>query len=289
MLIQFFKQPFPYFQKKWQIVVLVALCIFTVLTIVQFFAATQITLYLFVLFVGGFTAVSTICSAIVVYIFPILFKRFFDKKRWTKGKYFAFAFILTLTISVANTLYDCFLAARVFHVEVSFFICLYKDFLSTSLIGIIPTTFGYFWIKNQGLHSDLQEKEDQNRKLISRVQKKGVSDEKIITLSGNTKDSLTLFPRELLYIESSGNYIQVYYQINEQISQKTLRATLQQMEELLNDYPYIVRCHRAFLVNIYQIEKIKGFKLWLKSTETEIPISKTYKKQMEHSGYSSQI
>ena len=37
-----------------------------------------------------------------------------------------------------------------------------------------------------------------------------------------------------------------YFQKKWQISQKTLRATLLQMEELLSDYPFLVRCHRNF-------------------------------------------
>ena len=288
MLIQFFNKPFPFFQNKWHTVVLVALCVFTVLTIVQFFVAIPIKLHLFALFVGGYTAISAICPVILLYIFPTLFKRFFDEKRWTKGKYFVFAFILTSMIWIGNALYGYFLYLKFeyfkLNVEFPFIKLLYDNFLITFMIGVIPISFGYFWIKNRGLHSDLQEKEDQNKKLISRIQENDVADEKIITLSGNTKDSLTLFPRELLYMESSGNYVQIHYKINGQISQKTLRTTLQQMEELLNDYPFLVRCHRAFIVNTYQIEKMKGSKLWLKSTETKIPVSKTYKQK-----YSSQI
>ncbi|MDR0231008.1 MAG: LytTR family transcriptional regulator [Dysgonamonadaceae bacterium] len=276
MLIQFFKQPFPFFQKKWHTVILIALCVFTMLTILDF-SLGQTDFLESIFFIAGFTTTSIICSSIVIYLFPMLFKHFFDEKRWTKGTYFASAFILALMIGLVNTLYNYILGVKMYCVNLPFFAYLYRNLSLAFLMGIIPTAVGYFWMKSQGLRSDLQEKEDQNRKLIFRVQEKNVPDEKIITLSGNTKDSLTLFPRELLYIESSGNYIQVYYQINEQISHKTLRATLQQMEELLKDYPFIVRCHRAFLVNIYQIEKIKGFKLWLKSIETEIPISKTYK------------
>lgn len=289
-VICFLKQPFPYFHKEGQFVALITLCIFVVLTIVQYFAFNPKSFYLFVGFVGGFTAISAICSAIVIYLFPILFKRFFDEKQWTIGKYFVFILVLTFMIGIANALYDYIISIKVNHREIRFFICLYENLITAFLIGSVPAVFGYFWMKKQELHSDLQEKEDQNRKLISRAQEKGVSDEEIITLSGNSKDSLTLFPRELLYIESSGNYVLVHCKINEQISQKTLRTTLLQMEDSLSDYPFLVRCHRAFIVNVYQIEKIKGTKLWLKSTEVAIPVSKTRKANiLEQIGYSSQI
>lgn len=276
-IICFLKHPFPYFQKKGQFVALITSCVFIVLTIVQYFAFDSKSFYLFVGFVGGFTAISAICSAIVIYLFPLLFKTFFDEKHWTRGKYFVFILVLIFMIGVANALYDYLISTKAFHKEIQFFICLYENLITAFLIGIVPTVFGYFWMKKQELHSNLQEKEGQNRKLISRVQEIGVSDEEMITLSGNSKDSLTLFPRELLYIESSGNYVQVHFKINEQTLQKTLRTTLLQMEEFLSDHPFLVRCHRAFIVNVYQIEKIKGTKLWLKSTEVTIPISRNHK------------
>lgn len=280
-IICFLKQPFPYFQKKSQFVVLVTLCIFFVLTIVQYFAFDPIDLYLFAGFVGGFTTISAVCSAIAIYLFPTLSKSYFSKEQWTKGKYFLFIFVLTLMIGIANALYDYVISIKAYHKEIPFFIYLYNNLITAFLIGIVPTAFGYLWIKKQELHSNLEEKEDQNRKLISHVQGKGISDEKIITLSGHSKDSLTLFPRELCYIESSGNYVQVYYKTDDRIAQKTLRSTLQQMEECLSDYPFLTRCHRAFIVNVYQIEKIKGAKLWLKSTDAAIPFSKTYKAKIQ--------
>ena len=297
-IILFLKQPFPYFKKEGQLVVLVTLCIFFVLTIVQHFAFDPMNLYLFVGFVGGFTAISAICSVIVVYLFPRLFKQFFQKGEWTRGKYFVFAFILALMIGIVNALYDYIISTRVFYRETSYFNCLYNNLLTAFLIGVAPTVFGYFWMKKQELHSRLQEKEEQNQKLLSRIQAKGDLSpngercKEMITLAGNSKDSLTLFPHELFYIESSANYVQVYYKADGQILQKALRSTLQQMAESLSGYPFLVRCHRAFIVNTHQIDRIKGTKVWLKSVEVPLPISKTYSANiqllLENSSYSSQ-
>ena len=279
---QFFKQPFPFFQKKWQLVMICAVSVSIVQTS-MFVGIGPVVFSIFVLNVVGYTIVTAICSSIVVYIFPILFKRFFDEKQWTKGKYFLFAFAIILTVAVANTLYAYYFIRIIFYPEIddiSFSTVLNHFLTVTPIIGIIPTLLGYFWLKNQGLNSDLHEKEDQNRKLAGRIRKENMPDEKIITLSGNTKDTLTLFPHELLYMESVGNYVRIHYQLNGQISQKMLRATLQQMEELLCDYPFFVRCHRAFIVNTQQIEKIKGSHLWLKPAGMSIPVSKTYKKEI---------
>jgi hypothetical protein len=232
----------------------------------------------FILLILGYSAVSAICSAAVIFLLPVLFKRFFDEKRWTKGKYFIFAGITALTIGVANSLFNYVVDVNFMTIdETAYLHYLYANLLTAFTVGIIPTTAGYFFGKNKLLHSILQEKEDQNRQLLFRVREENenTADEKIVTLSGNSKETLTLFPHELIYIEASGNYADIYYSLNGQISTKTIRATLLQMEEHLSDYPFIVRCHRAFIVNTYQIERIKGLKLRLKAMETEIPISKT--------------
>jgi DNA-binding LytR/AlgR family response regulator len=50
------------------------------------------------------------------------------------------------------------------------------------------------------------------------------------------------------------------------------------MEKELSDYPFLVRCHRAFIVNVYQVEEINDYKFRLKFIETEVPISKSYNK-----------
>jgi DNA-binding LytR/AlgR family response regulator len=158
-------------------------------------------------------------------------------------------------------------------------------------VGLIPTTIGYFWIKSNELQSNLQEKDDQNRKLLFRAREGNLSDEKLVTLSGNTKDALTLFPEELLFVESSANYVCVHYILNGRVAQKMLRTSLRQMEELLAEYPFIVRCHRAFIVNILQINAIKGLKIWLNISKQEIPVSKLYKaeilKQLQDVGFFS--
>jgi len=140
----------------------------------------------------------------------------------------------------------------------------------TFLIGIAGAVFGYWrGINNGHLHSGLQEKEEKNPENAG---------PKMITLNGSSrKDSLALFPQELLYIESNGNYVQIYYVINEKVMKKSFLATLLKMEETLKDFPFLVRCHRAFIVNLCRIENIIGSKIRLETSTTEIPISRTYK------------
>ena len=71
-----------------------------------------------------------------------------------------------------------------------------------------------------------------------------------------------------------------------------LRATSTQMEENLQAFPMIVRCHRAFLVNLGQVEQIvaKGgtMQLLMKHCQESIPVSRSnmaqVKRAIHHNG-----
>jgi DNA-binding LytR/AlgR family response regulator len=77
-----------------------------------------------------------------------------------------------------------------------------------------------------------------------------------LTLTGTTNESVTLQISNLLFIEAVGNYVKVSHLRDGQVHTDMLRATMKQMEETLQGYPMIVRCHRAFLVNLGQVEQI---------------------------------
>ncbi len=106
-----------------------------------------------------------------------------------------------------------------------------------------------------------------------------------LTLTGTTNESVTLQVSHLLYIEAVGNYMKVNYLHNEQVRTDMLRATMKLMEETLQDYPMIVRCHRAFLVNLGQVEQIVSHagstQLLIKHCHESLPVSRSNMAQVK--------
>lgn len=106
-----------------------------------------------------------------------------------------------------------------------------------------------------------------------------------ITLTGTTSETVTLDIRDLLYIEAVGNYVKVYHLDDGQVRCDMLRATSKQMEDDLRDYQMIVRCHRAFLVNLQQVEKIVSqsgaMQLTIKHCEDSLPVSRSHAAQVK--------
>ena len=106
-----------------------------------------------------------------------------------------------------------------------------------------------------------------------------------ITLTGTTSETVTVRISDLLYIEAVGNYVKVYQMCDGQVHNDMLRATSKQMESDLSAYPMIVRCHRAFLVNLGQVEEIISksgtMQLLMKHCHDSIPVSRSNMAQVK--------
>ncbi len=110
-----------------------------------------------------------------------------------------------------------------------------------------------------------------------------------ITLEGTTNEHVTLEIPNLLYIEAVGNYVKVLAlqapkdqavsMRENEVHTNMLRATMKQIEEALQAYPMIVRCHRAFMVNLGQVEQIssnsRAMQLVMRHTHDAIPVSRS--------------
>lgn len=100
-----------------------------------------------------------------------------------------------------------------------------------------------------------------------------------IVLKGTTAETVTVQIADLLYIEAVGNYAKVCQLQDGQVRSEMLRATLKQMEDDLRAYPTIVRCHRAYLVNLQQVEqavsKSGAMQLLIKHCEDALPVSRS--------------
>ena len=106
-----------------------------------------------------------------------------------------------------------------------------------------------------------------------------------ILLRGTTNESVTLQISHLLYIEAVGNYVKVNHLRDGQVRSDMLRTTMKLMEETLQDYPMIVRCHRAFLVNLGQVEQIVSHsgstQLLIRQCHESLPVSRSNMTQVK--------
>ena len=178
------------------------------------------------------------------------------------------------------------------------------NFLETlAIIAFCSFAIGLYWrfkYRSKYLAMELEETRQLNEELKkmqeervvadleSAVPDSGIADpiqqpttplQQELTLAGTTNESVTLQLSHLLFIEAVGNYVKVSHLRDGQVRTDMLRATMKQMEETLLPYPMIVRCHRAFLVNLGQVEQIishsGSIQLLIKHCQESLPVSRS--------------
>lgn len=130
--------------------------------------------------------------------------------------------------------------------------------------------------------SPVETSEERTAPVVELPQSTAVDYEKPIVIEGQTNESLSVLPIDLLCVTSEGNYIKIAYLDHKSTSYATklLRTTMKQIETQLLPYTDIVRCHRAFLVNLNHVRHVTtssaGLSLLLDSADIVIPVSRTY-------------
>ncbi|MCD6176399.1 MAG: LytTR family transcriptional regulator [Candidatus Cloacimonetes bacterium] len=105
-------------------------------------------------------------------------------------------------------------------------------------------------------------------------------DESVVELCSEVvKEKIELHPADLLYIKAVENYIEIVTGSRGAQNKKILRCTLKNAEKALENYNYLVRCHRSFIVNTSRIENVtgnsQGIKLKLTGCEIPVPVSRS--------------
>ena len=185
-------------------------------------------------------------------------------------------------------------------------ICLYRHFVLSdrvegnqfSVVNFLETlviiafcsfAIGLYWrfkYRSKYLAMELEEIRELNEKLKTLMEEVSTplphregAEESLLLLRGTTNESVTLQISHLLYIEAVGNYVKVSHLRDNRVHADMLRATMKQMEETLQGYPMIVRCHRAFLVNLSQVEQIISHsgstQLIVKHCHEPLPVSRS--------------
>jgi DNA-binding LytR/AlgR family response regulator len=167
------------------------------------------------------------------------------------------------------------------------------NFLETlAIIAFLSFTIGLYWrfkFRSRYLAAELEETRlmnEQLKKLQTSSQHSpqptpegSINQDSQITLEGNTNEHVTLKISNLLYIEAVGNYVKVCQLTDNEVHTNMLRATMKQMEDTLQNYPMIVRCHRAFMVNLGQVEQIstnsRAMQLVMHHSHDAIPVSRS--------------
>jgi len=148
-----------------------------------------------------------------------------------------------------------------------------KLLLVTLFVLVIPYSLSWLYYSWQD-----QKRQVQN---LSSTTSTEYSTKSMINFYDETnKLRFSLHSSDVLYIESTDNYVTVMVQDNDRVKKIMLRNTMKRLEKEL-EKTMIMRCHRSFMVNFEKVKMVRlsGTNLYVYlncSEEIRIPVSRTY-------------
>lgn len=113
---------------------------------------------------------------------------------------------------------------------------------------------------------------------FGKYHEKRLEDKKIELQGEGHYEGLRLQFNELISIQSSDNYVEVFYLSGNQLKKTLIRNKLSVIDD---EFPDLLRAHRSYLINPFHFLKWKtenGKLLMCLNYDIEVPISKTYQK-----------
>lgn len=225
------------------------------------------------LYVTGFGGITFILSFVVLMLVPLLFPKWFKLSQWESGPPL-FLNIILLLLSVAAF---SFYVQYVGNTPLSLYII-----FKISLVCLLPVIILSILYKNKSLERIIEILQKQNKLFLARIDKleeKGKEQQTTIYSDSKT-DKITVKFKDIIWIKSADNYIELHYLVNDTPEKKLIRNTLKTIEIQLADRPEFIRCHRTSIVNISHSERLvrsySGFSLRMNHIGQNVPISRQY-------------
>jgi hypothetical protein len=277
MIKDYLNQPYPFYLSRWKTSAMTCIYIGLFMLIFQPFGLSNYHgIYKTVICIGyGF--VTLIVLVLDSFIIQSLFKNWFNNNNWSVKKQIIWHLVVIFSIGLGNSIYTSLLNS-------SWYLSTFLIFqFYTLAVGIIPIVITAIITQNRMLSENLKSAQEFNSSL--HTQKEAINNSVVYLVADNEKDHFEIELSQLLYIESTGNYIEIFYTQNNELKSSLLRSTLKRTESQLETHPAILKCHRAFMVNTNKIAQVKGNSqgliLVLKHTKTEIPVSRNFSKSLK--------
>lgn len=214
-------------------------------------------------------------------ILPYLWKSIFEVDSWNIGKEILFTLHNFITIGIFNFVY--FSSLIDLHPSI-WWTVFFEIQLGTLAVGIVPVTLFVFYDQNRLLKKNLQKSQQLSQQIIREEAIPEESSQLIPLKAENGKIELELQANQLLYLKSSGNYLDIYYEEQEELKKFVLRNRLKQVFLELQTFNFY-QCHRSYVVNLKKVSSVsgnaRGFELHLELIDHTIPVARGKSVELE--------
>jgi len=92
------------------------------------------------------------------------------------------------------------------------------------------------------------------------------------------KEELSFYPSQFIFAESEGNYVVFHLNTDDKIRKVMIRNSITEIEQQLSPVTFIMRTHRAYIVNVKKVRSRNGntlgYHLKLFGSDADIPVSR---------------
>ncbi|RKE02020.1 LytTR family DNA-binding domain-containing protein [Marinifilum flexuosum] len=197
-----------------------------------------------------------------------LLPNFKSKENWTLLKEVEFGVILFLILGVWNY----FVGFIMENPEGRWNIYTFLDSVKSTLtVGILP--YSIISIQNSRFLFA-----SNSQQVVVDLNAHANENEVIHINSKLKKGDISFDPESFLYAESNGNYVIFHFLKNDMIQKEMLRNSIGDVEKQLSEIPYLMRIHRAFIVNVNKVSQKKGnssgYRLSIDGLDVDLPVSR---------------
>jgi len=281
ILIEYARKPYPLNLNKWAVIISISLFVSFFLVVFQPFGLQHLESDRKSFLLAGYGLVTFVVLIFDMIILPFVFPGIFREEKWTVFREVVWLVWIVATISIGNYVYS-----GVFSIVHWIGIRGFLTFIGfTFAVAIIPimgvTVFSY----NRQLKKNLLASQELNELIGGQEPGMVQDDNKLVITSENRNQKIETSTSRLICIESEGNYVNTWYLEEGKIVRFLIRNTLKNIESQIEKTDSLFKCHRAFIVNLSYIEKVKGnsqgYRLLVKYLDREIPVSRNYSRSFK--------
>ena len=272
----FLQQPYPFYansRQAWQLVASISIFIGVFCLIFTPFSLQELPAEIRSLVGLGFGLVTFLATAFNMVVMPRILPGLFKEARWLVWKELVWICWMVLVITTLNFLYAGFFFEG-YDPWQGYMVMLQY----TAVIAIMPAIGVILFKQIYQYKKHLKEVDYLND--ILKTSSSGELSDVVILSSANGNEHLKIDHRDIAFITSAGNYVEIFYTEAGQETKMLIRNKISAMADQLAGYPLLQRCHRTFIVNIKMVSYLEGnsqgYKLHLLNRKELIPVSRSY-------------
>ncbi|MBL7111131.1 MAG: LytTR family transcriptional regulator [Bacteroidales bacterium] len=230
------------------------------------------------LFVTGFGAITFLVTFIILILVPLLLPKLFAITDWEFGPPLGLSLLFMVFTSASFAFYIRYVGK----VNMSLYII-----FKVALVNLLPLVTLIILYRYKSLKHAVGIFQEQNKEYLAKIEgyENNWGENEIDILSENKSDKLNLKYKDIVYIKSADNYIEICYMGNGVVEKKLLRSTLRNIESQLVHQRNFLRCHRTSIVNMIYLDKLVrsygSYSLKLNCCDDTVPVSRQYLMQVK--------